>query len=172
MHEELKPDQVEKVKTLCEQIFGPETTKLMYCNDFKKHVQVLAKLIGMIDTQPANLVEVIDIIFKWIFIKLAESSNTTFAVNVYDSLSTLFAWLISEQYGFQEHEAYVIVPMLCEKSGVNNAILKNKIKALLKQTFELYDHKKNLGLIIKFGCGSKSLKSVAESLNEVAFFVK
>ena len=91
---------------------------------------------------------------------------------MYDSLSTLFAWLISEQYGFQEHEAYVIVPMLCEKSGVNNAILKNKIKALLKQTFELYDHKKNLGLIIKFGCGSKSLKSVAESLNEVAFFVK
>jgi len=91
---------------------------------------------------------------------------------VYDSLSTLFAWLTSEQYGFQEHEAYVIVPMLCEKSGVNNAILKNKIKALLKQTFELYDHKKNLGLIIKFGCGSKSLKSVAESLNEVAFFVK
>jgi len=43
----------------------------MYCNDFKKHVQVLGKLIGMIDTQPANLVEVIDIIFKWIYIKLA-----------------------------------------------------------------------------------------------------
>ena len=62
--------------------------------------------------------------------------------------------------------------MLCEKSGINNAILKNKIKALIKQTFELYDHRKNLSLIIKFGCGSKSLKSVAESLNEVYVFVK
>ena len=144
----------------------------MYCNDFKKHVQVLGKIIGMIETQPHNLVEVTDIIFKWIYIKLTESNNTTFAVNVYDSLSTLFNWLISEQYGLQEHEAYVIVPMLCEKVGINNAILKNKIHALIKQTFELYDNRKNLGLIIKFGCGNKSLKSVAESLIEVTFFVK
>ena len=86
----------------------------------------------MIDTQAIVLVDVIDIIFMWIFIKLAESNNTTFAVNVYDSLAKLFQWLISEQYGFMEHEAFVIVPMLCEKSGINNAILKNKIKALLK----------------------------------------
>ena len=70
MHEELKPDQVEKVKTYCEQIFGLATTKLMYCDDFKKHVQILGKIVGMIDKQPANLIEVIDIIFKWIFIKL------------------------------------------------------------------------------------------------------
>ena len=132
MHEELKPDQVEKVKTYCEQIFGLETCKLMFCNDFKKHVLVLQKFVGMIETQAPNLVDVIDIIFMWIFIKLAESNNTTFAVNVYDSLAKLFQWLISEQYTFMEHEAYVIVPMLCEKSGINNAILKNKIKALLK----------------------------------------
>ena len=45
MHEELKPDQVEKVKTLCEQVFGNDTAKLMFCNDFKKHVQVLGKFI-------------------------------------------------------------------------------------------------------------------------------
>ena len=117
------------------------------------------------------MVEVIDIIFKWIYIKLAESNNTTFAVNVYDSLAPLFAWLISEQYGFQDHEAYVIVPMLCDKVGTTNAILKNKIHALIKQTFELYDNRKNLGIIIKFGCGAKSLKSVAESLTEVTWFV-
>ena len=59
----------------------------MFCNDFKKHVQILGKCVGMIQTQPHNLVEVIDIIFKWIYIKLAESNNTTFAVNVYDSLA-------------------------------------------------------------------------------------
>ena len=62
--------------------------------------------------------------------------------------------------------------MLCDKVGTTNTILKNKIHALIKQTFELYDNRKNLGLIIKFGCGSKSLKSVAESLTEVTFFVQ
>ena len=96
MHEELKPDQVEKVKNYCEQMFGPDTTKLMYCNDFKKHVQILGKIVGMIESQPENLIEVIDIIFKWIFIKMHESSNTTFTSCVCDSLAKLFEWLISE----------------------------------------------------------------------------
>lgn len=30
MHEELKPDQVERVKMTCEQIFGFEYTKVMF----------------------------------------------------------------------------------------------------------------------------------------------
>ena len=65
-----------------------------------------------------------------------------------------------------------MIPMLCEKAGTTNAILKNKIHALLKQCFDLYDNRKCLSLIIKFGCGNKSLKSVAESLAEVCAFVK
>ena len=71
-----------------------------------------------------------------------------------------------------DHEAFVMVPMLCEKVGTTNAILKNKIHALIKLCFDLYDNRKCLGLIIKFGCGNKSLKSVAESLAEVCNFIK
>ena len=65
-----------------------------------------------------------------------------------------------------------MIPMLCEKVGTTNAILKNKIHSLIKLCFDLYDSRKCLGLIIKFGCGNKSLKSVAESLTEVTNFVK
>ena len=166
------PEQIEKTKNLCEQIFGYETMKIMFGTDFKKHVNILKKILGMIDSQPHNLVDVIDVVFKWIFIQMQASSNTTLQVNVYDSLSTLFAWLISEQYQFLDHEAYVMIPMLCEKVGTTNAILKNKIHALMKQCFDLYENRKCLSLIIKFGCGNKSLKSVAESLSEVCTFVK
>jgi cytoskeleton-associated protein 5 len=61
--------------------------------------------------------------------------------------------------------------LLCEKSGVNNAILKTKVKALLKLTLSLYDQKKTIVLILKFGTNSKNLKSVAESLDEISTFV-
>ena len=65
----------------------------------------------------------------------------------------------------------MLIPMLCEKSGVNNAILKTKVKALIKICFQLYEPKKTLALILKFGLNSKNLKSVAESLDEIAVFV-
>ena len=61
-----------------------------------------------------------------------------------------------------------MILMLCEKSGNNNTIVKNKIKALIKQCFDLYDHGKCVNLIVDFGCSSKNLKSVSESLDEVA----
>ena len=61
--------------------------------------------------------------------------------------------------------------MLCNQSGVNNKTLQAKIKVLIKQCFELHDHRKTLMLIIKYGCASKNLKSVAESLDEVAFYL-
>ena len=45
MHEELKPDQVEKVRKICEDMFGFEFMKTkMFSPDFKKHVQVLETL--------------------------------------------------------------------------------------------------------------------------------
>ena len=48
----------------------------------------------MIESQPENLQEIVDIIFKWIYVKMMESSNTTFALNVYDFYKTLFDFLI------------------------------------------------------------------------------
>ena len=83
----------------------------------------------------------------------------------------MFDWLINENYTLQENEAFILIPLLCEKAGVNNAILKVKVKALLKQSSQLYDSKKTIALILKFGTTSKNLKSVAESLEEIADFV-
>ena len=50
---------------------------VMFSTDFKKHVKFLGQIIGMIDSQPHNLVDIIDVLFKWIYITMAASSNTT-----------------------------------------------------------------------------------------------
>ena len=71
-----------------------------------------------------------------------------------------------------EHEANVFVPLLCDKIGNNNNILKEKVKRLIKQCFAIYDQRKSIQLILKFGVGAKNLKSVAECLDELATFVR
>jgi hypothetical protein len=36
-------------------------------------------------------------------------------------------------------EANVVIPFLCEKSGINNNILKDKVKKLMKMVYGIYD---------------------------------
>jgi hypothetical protein len=66
----------------------------------------------------------------------------------------------------------VVIPLLCDKSGNNNAILRTKVKQLMKWNFDMYDHKKTLLLMIKFGATNKNLKSAGETLDEIAIYLK
>jgi hypothetical protein len=67
---------------------------------------------------------------------------------VIDFLADLFNYLLEgmeEAYELWDHEAYVIIPFLCANSGTySQAVIKEKMKTLMKQTFKLYDPKKVL----------------------------
>lgn len=172
MHDDIKPAHIEAVKKASAEIFGADTAKLMFLNDFQKHVKVIEKMLGLIESQPQDLMECVDVIFKWIFIKQAESGNTTFIVAVLDFYAKLFEFLIAQNYLLWDHEALVVVPMLCEKAGHSNATIKAKVKALIKQAFEMHDSRRMLALVIKYGAMSKNLKSASECLDEVAHFLR
>lgn len=36
-------------------------------------------------------------------------------------------------------EAAVLIPTLCEKTGLNNSILKEKVKKLIRMVYGIYD---------------------------------
>lgn len=38
-----------------------------------------------------------------------------------------------------DFEAAVLIPILCDKTGHNNAIIKDKVKKLLRMTYGIYD---------------------------------
>ena len=86
MHEELKPQQVDKVKTLCELVYGQNLAKDMFGGDFKKHAQLLKQLGEMLQEDPTPIVETADILFKWCYVKTTESQNTTLALSVFNFL--------------------------------------------------------------------------------------
>lgn len=168
VHQTQKQDQAKRAKTLCEQVFGADGAAVMFDSDHKDYIMALDRLSLMVEEQPEHLIQVVDVVFKWVYLKLDESTNATFTMKVYDFLVVLFALLTGSGYSLSDTEAYVVVPMLCEKSGNNNTIVKNKVKALIKQCFGMYDHTKCMALIVDFGCSSKNLKSVSESLDEIA----
>ena len=56
--------------------------------------------------------------------------------------------------------------------GNNNATLKQKVKNVIKQVFEIYDPKKTLLALIKHGANNKNLKSVGETLDEIAVYLQ
>lgn len=62
--------------------------------------------------------------------------------------------------------------MICDKMGLNNAILKEKAKKLMKKVFTIMNDKMCCVLMLKFGVGAKNLKSVAETLNELTCYIK
>ena len=53
----------------------------------------------------------------------------------------------------------VLIPLLCEKTGLNNNIIKDKVKKLLKLVYAIYDVKKCYLLIIQYGLNSKNMKA-------------
>ena len=84
LHEDMKPEQTDKVKNLCEQLYGLDFMQKMFSVDFKKHNEVLKAFSELRKSQPQSLKDTLDIIIKWSCIKLAESSNTSFALAVFE----------------------------------------------------------------------------------------
>ena len=64
------------------------------------------------------------------------------------------------------------MPFLCDKSGINNKVLQDKVKKLIKLVYGIYEQKKAYGGLIQFGLNSKNSKSQAECLNELEYFIK
>jgi cytoskeleton-associated protein 5 len=120
----------------------------MYSNDFKLHVECIENFNQLMQVYPDSLKEILDLIFKWALVKLQDSGNTKFAVSIFDFLACLLSHLEDTQYILWDFEALVIVPLVCEKTGINNNILKDKVKKLLKMIYPIYDIKKTYLLIV------------------------
>lgn len=172
VHDDVKPVHLTLVKKQSEELFGAEVAALMWTADFKKHLKVIEKIVGLVDSAPQDLMDCVDVIFKWANVKLNESGNTAFQNSVYDFFNKLFEFLIGQGYLFWDHEADVVIPLLCAKVGNNNATLRAKVKALIRQCFEMHDAKKTLLMLIKFGAQSTNLKSAGETLDEIATYLR
>ncbi len=137
--QEIRHDYVEKLRDQARQCLGADMEKKMFSSDFKLHCECIDIFTNFISQSPQELMMILDIVFKWIFVKIFDSNNTKLAVNIFDFLAILFPILEQGDYLLWDNEIDVVFPMLTEKAGLNNNILKEKVKKLIRMTYSICD---------------------------------
>jgi len=65
----------------------------------------------------------------------------------------------------------VLIGTLCDRAGLNNKILLEKIRKLMRMCYEVYEAKLLYRVLIDAGVKSKNLKAVAENLDEISDYL-
>lgn len=93
---EVKGDHVERLQTECQNIFGLKFSDQMFAKntDFQKHIKCVEQIQTCIDDQPGELMEILDILFKWGNLRMSDSSNTKLVGAFFDFFQKLLTFLV------------------------------------------------------------------------------
>ena len=166
--EELRPDYVEKTTEAWRAIASVEMHDKMFASDFKKNCLAITEFSNLLKNEPDNIIGLLDLIAKWIFMKMWDTSNTQTTKMLIEFSSNLVNYAISIGYLFHELEATIFCTIFCERSGHNNATFRTQIHSLINNSCKIYPPAKLAQVLIKVILASKNLRSKAECLDELA----
>lgn len=109
--------------------------------EFQKHIKCVEQLEPLIENQPGELMEILDIIFKWGNYRVSDSSNTKLIQSFFDFYGKLLNFLRDEGYTLEEFEVVVLMGTLCEKTGHNIKLMAEKSRQLIDICFQIYEKK-------------------------------
>ncbi|XP_024396661.1 protein MOR1 [Physcomitrium patens] len=150
--------------------FREDLQKKLLSPDFKKQIEGLDILQRAIPTQTKEIIEILDVIFRWMSIRFAES-NTTCLLKVFDFLFGLVEGLKGEAYIFSEFEASILFPCLVEKSGHNIEKVREKVRELIRLLCSIYSAPKVFGFITD-GLKSKNNRTRIECVENIEFMIE
>ena len=75
---EVKGDHIERLQEECYKIFGQKFSDQMFLKntEFLKHIKCVEAIQASIEVQQGEIMEILDIIFKWGNFRMNDSSNT------------------------------------------------------------------------------------------------
>ena len=77
-------------------MFGQDSISHLFESDQKRYTIALDRFQLMIEEQPDDLMQVIDVVFKWVYLKLDEhEKDVAFSIKIYDFLAVLFVFLLA-----------------------------------------------------------------------------
>ena len=74
--EELRPDYLEKTTEAWRAITSVDMHDKMFASDFKKNCLAVSEFSNLLKNDPETILGLLDLIVKWIFIKMWDTSNT------------------------------------------------------------------------------------------------
>jgi len=163
---EIRKDHIEKLKKMLKSVMNPTVFEYMFSSELKKNLEAIRLLTEAIKCDITLIIDILDLIFKWLTMKMIEQGNLVINKKIIEHLSSLFEELKSNNYILMDFEAAVILPILCERLGINNVGLKNDYKKLIKILFGIYTPSKVCSYLI-MALDSKNQKTKAEALMTV-----
>lgn len=169
--EELRQDYIDKLREAMKICFSNDLFSLLFSTDFKKQIESITHLSNLVSSQRSEITEVLDLIFKFIWYKLQEANNPQIYKALLEFNEKLFAVLQEENYQLNDNEAGLILPILCEKSGHNNAMFRQMIRGVIHSTCKIYPSEKVFLMVLQ-GLSSKNARSKVECLDELTSLIQ
>ncbi|CAM6047665.1 unnamed protein product [Sphagnum compactum] len=163
-------EQPQDVEVDMVKYFREDLHRKLLSPDFKKQIDGLELLQKAILSQVKEIVEVLDIIFRWSSLRFSES-NTTCLLKVIDFLFDLVDALRNDEYSLTDYEASILIPCLVEKSGHNIEKVREKIRELTRLLCHIYPPSKVFAYVVE-GLRSKNNRTRVECVDAIGYMVE
>ena len=159
---------IEKLKKQLRQILHPNLIDYMFSGQLKKQLESIRILNESIKSgiELTQMMEILDLIFKWITIILYDQSNTAIIKSTMEYIKLMFDKLFETKYSLTESESNIIFPILCEKLGIQNSNIKETVQQILTTSLKLYSPK-NIFIYLMRALDSKHSHTKAECLCKI-----
>ena len=160
---EIQQPLVEKLRKKLNMAIDPNLLDYMFATNFKKNLEAVTILNDHLKSEFTSMYDIMDLIFKWLTIKMVDLSNTAINKSIMELLRNFFTELANSQFLLKDFEAAAILPMLCERTSIGNASLREEVKELIQQSCSIYSNTKVAGFLVK-ALESKNPKTRNECL--------
>ncbi|CAG9332562.1 unnamed protein product [Blepharisma stoltei] len=169
--DDLREEFVEKLREQIKNNFSADLFSLMFSSEFKKQIEACQYISNLVNTQPKEMVELVDLIFKYIWVRLFETTNTQLYKSILELSIQIVSMLQVEGFVLSDGEASLFLPILCEKSGHNNAVFRTMTRSIIHNVAKIYPPEK-VFLSVLQGLNSKNTRSKVECLDELSSLIQ
>ena len=169
--EELRQDYVDRLKDQFRQLVTNDLASLMFASDFKKQMEAASHIGNLMKTQYDEFLDILDMIFKWIWVKLMELSNTQLTKSVLELSQNILNLLQENDYFLSDGEANMLLPVMCEKSGQNNSVFRSMIRQIILTSSKVYPPEKVFTYNLQ-ALNSKNTRSKTECLEAMSCLIQ
>ena len=139
---EVRSVNVEKLKKTLKNCINQNVFERMFSAQFKKNLSAINAFNEALKNEFPSLLDLLDLVFKWIAIKLIDQPNVSMTKEILEFLQSLFNKLKETEYHLLDFEASAIIPLLCEKLGLTNITFRQQFRELLRTSTQLYSPSK------------------------------
>lgn len=138
----------------------------MFSEKMDEQLQAMQCWKRQIPTNFGKVVEVFDMVLKWLTWNLFNTNTQVFKLTL-EVIGCMLERLAAEGRELTEREAQILVPNIVERSGHNNPSIRESMMVVLPQILQVYSRPRMLPMLLH-GLTSKNKRSANCSLRAIA----